>query len=46
MPLFWRFLEIKNLHYNLDFSTFKATLSFVFALQFLILQIEVSNNEV
>ena len=28
MPLFWRFLEIKNLHHIPYFSTLKATLRF------------------
>ena len=39
MALFWQFLEIKKLHDVLYFSPLEATLSFVFALQLLRLQI-------
>ena len=36
---------MKNLHRILYFSTLKATLNFMFALQLLVLWIEVSNKE-
>ena len=45
IPLFWRFLDIKNLHHNVYFNTLKATLSFIFALHLLLLNIYVSGNE-
>ena len=41
IPLFWRFLD----HHNVYFNTLKATLSFIFGLHLLLLNIYVSGDE-